>query len=69
MPYDRLEPRAPDALGELWVPPARGVGNRPPWPMGRYVIELRSPSGAYVRYLGLELADSVPRPGVGSPPP
>jgi hypothetical protein len=59
--YDRLEPAAPDALGELWVPKPRGVGNRPTWPMGRYVIELRSASGAYVRYLGLELSDRVVR--------
>lgn len=60
--YDRLEPRAPDAMGELWIPKARSVGLRPPWPMGRYVIELRSDSGRYVRYLGLELTDRVVRP-------
>ena len=67
--YDRLEPTAPDALGELWVPKPRGVGNRPKWPMGRYVIELRSSSGSYVRYLGLELSDQVVRasPGPSGP--
>ena len=62
IPFDRLEPAQPDALGELWVPPAQNVGNRPPWPVGRYVIELRSPSGRYVRYLGLELTDRIVRP-------
>lgn len=67
--HDRLEPVEPDALGELWVPKPRGVGNRPTWPMGRYVIELRSPSGSYVRYLGLELSDRVVRatPGPSEP--
>jgi hypothetical protein len=59
--YDRLEPAEPDALGELWVPLPRSVGNRPSWPLGRYVIELRSASGGYVRYLGLELLDRVER--------
>ena len=59
--YDRLEPAAPDALGELWVPLPRSVGNRPSWPLGRYVIELRSASGGYVRYLGLELLDRLDR--------
>ncbi len=59
--YDRLEPSESDVLGELWVPKPRGVGNRPTWPMGRYVIELRSPSGTYARYLGLELSDRVVR--------
>jgi len=69
-PYDRLEPGEPDALGELWVPTARRIGNRPPWPMGRYVIELRSPSGSYLRYLGLELSDRVELASpVASPPP
>ena len=62
VPYDRLEPSAPDALGELWIPKPQGVGNRPTWPQGRYVIELRSPSGGYVRYLGLELSDRFVRP-------
>jgi hypothetical protein len=59
--YDRLEPSEPDALGELWVPLPRTVGNRPSWPFGRYVIELRSTSGGYIRYLGLELLDHVER--------
>jgi hypothetical protein len=67
--YDRLEPVESDALGELWVPKPQGVGNRPTWPMGRYVIELRSPTGAYVRYLGLELSDRLVRttPGASEP--
>jgi hypothetical protein len=60
--YDRLEPDEPDALGELWVPLPRTVGNRPAWALGRYVIELRSTSGGYVRYIGLELLDRVERP-------
>jgi hypothetical protein len=69
IPYDRLEPDAPEAQGELWVPRALGVGNRPAWRMGRYVIELRSPSGSYVRYLGLELTDRVVRGDAASPSP
>lgn len=79
IPYDRLEPDEPEAQGELWVPRALGVGNRPAWRMGRYVIELRSPSGSYVRYLGLDLTDRVVRgdsvtaspapPSSASPPP
>ena len=59
--YDRLEPREPDVLGELWVPRPLSVGNRPSWPVGRYVIELRSASGGYVRYLGLDLLDHIDR--------
>ena len=51
----------PDVLGELWVPRPPTVGNRPDWPLGRYVIELRSASGGYVRYLGLELLDRIER--------
>ena len=61
IPYDRLEPAEPDVLGELWVPRPLGVGNRPSWPLGRYVIELRSASGGYVRYLGLDLLDRIER--------
>jgi len=61
-PYERLEPAGPDALGELLVPPAAGAADRPVWQPGRYVIELRSASGGYVRYLGLELGDHVVRP-------
>jgi hypothetical protein len=61
VPYDRLEPAGPESLGELWLPQPRGVGNRPTWPLGRYVIELRSESGAYRRFLGLELTDRVIR--------
>jgi hypothetical protein len=63
VPYDRLEPSKPDALGELWLPVPLGVGNRPTWAMGRYVIELRSESGSYRRFLGLELMDRVTRAG------
>ena len=59
--YDRLEPPEPDVLGELWVPRPLSVGNRPSWPLGRYVIELRSASGGYVRYLGLDLLDRIER--------
>jgi hypothetical protein len=69
VPYDRLEPAEPDSLGELWLPPPRGVGNRPTWPMGRYVIELRSESGTYRRFLGLELMDRVTRAASPSPTP
>jgi hypothetical protein len=61
LPYDRLEPAKPDALGELWLPRPRGVGNRPTWAMGHYVIELRSESGLYRRFLGLDLTDRVIR--------
>jgi len=61
IPYDRLEPPLPDVLGELWVPRPLSIGNRPDWPLGRYVIELRSASGGYVRYLGLELLDRIER--------
>jgi hypothetical protein len=53
--YDRLEPTGPDALGELWQPEARSDGTRPAWPDGRYVIRLATPTGAYERYLGLDL--------------
>jgi hypothetical protein len=71
VPYDRLEPPDPDAMGELWVPRAQSVGYRPTWPMGRYVIELRSPTGTYVRHLGMELSDVVLRatPGPSEPGP
>ena len=68
IPYDRLEPPEPDALGELWLPRSLGVGNRPGWPMGRYVIELRSESGSYRRFLGLELTDRVDRAGSSERP-
>ncbi|HYO44673.1 MAG TPA: hypothetical protein VES19_15850 [Candidatus Limnocylindrales bacterium] len=52
---DRLEPAEPDALGELWMPPAPTVGRRPEWAPGHYVIRLAVPSGSYARYLGLEV--------------
>ena len=67
VPVDRLEPNAPDALGELWVPPAPAAGRRPNWTPGRYVVRLATPSGSYVRYLGLDVgtpeATAVPSPG------
>jgi hypothetical protein len=62
VPFDRLEPDVPNALGELWVPLGPGgVRTRPTWAMGRYVIELRSTTGGYARYLGLELTDRLIR--------
>jgi hypothetical protein len=60
IPYERLEPGAPDAMGELLVPPVQSVGRRPAWAPGRYVIRLATPSGSYVRYLGLEVTTVVP---------
>jgi hypothetical protein len=59
LPFDRLEPAAPDALGELWVPVAQSVGRRPPWAPGRYVIRLAAPAGGYERYLGIEVVSAV----------
>ena len=58
LPYRRLEPPAPSALGELWVPvvAAPGAsGTGPAWPAGRYVIELATPDGTWARWLGIEL--------------
>lgn len=60
IPYDRLEPSAPNALGELIVPPAPATGSRPPWAPGRYVIRLAAPGGSYVRYLGMEVMRALP---------
>ena len=59
VPYDRMEPATPDALGELWVPKPRAVGPRPPWPPGRYVIRLAAPGGSYARYLGIEVSETA----------
>jgi len=53
--FDRLEPAAPDALGELWLPVPQSVGRRPPWAPGRYVIRLAAPGGSFERYLGIEV--------------
>ena len=55
-------PPSPTPLGELWVPTPRASASARAWPMGRYVIELRSPSGGYVRYLGLDLTDRIAAP-------
>jgi hypothetical protein len=63
IPYDRLEPVAPDALGELIVPPAQSVGGRPAWVPGRYVIRISAPGGTYVRYLGLDVMTAIPAGG------
>jgi hypothetical protein len=57
--FDRLEPAAPDALGELWVPVPQSVGRRPPWPPGRYVIRISAPGGTFERYLGIEVVRAV----------
>jgi hypothetical protein len=70
--FDRLEPAAPDALGELWVPVPQSVGRRPPWPPGRYVIRLAAPGGSFERYLGIEVVRSdreVEPPPSSSPVP
>jgi hypothetical protein len=64
--YDQLEPAAPDALGELLVPPAASTGRRSPWAPGRYVIRLAAPGGTYLRYLGLEVMRTLP--SSSSPP-
>jgi hypothetical protein len=59
LPFDRLEPAAPDALGELWVPVPQSAGRRAPWAPGRYVIRLAAPAGGYERYLGIEVVSAV----------
>jgi hypothetical protein len=59
IPYERLEPGTQDAMGELLIPPVQTVGRRPAWSPGRYVIRLATPSGSYVRYLGLEITTAV----------
>ena len=75
VPYRRLEPPAPSALGELWVPVVGAPGPSgagPAWPPGRYVIALASADGAWTRWLGIELR-AVPTAsdligGASSPP-
>ena len=64
LPHQRLEPPAPSALGELWIP---GNAGSPPsaWAPGRYVIELATPDGSWARWLGLELRDA---PAVATEP-
>jgi hypothetical protein len=68
VPFDRLEPAEPDALGELWAPPAGPDGRHPEWTPGRYVIRLGTRTGAYVRYLGLEIGPSPVRVPPSSTP-
>ena len=63
-PYRLLEPAAPNALGELWAPTGSAT-----WPAGRYVIELATPSGSWVRWLGLELRVSPVLVATPSPVP
>lgn len=79
VPYRRLEPSAPDVLGELWGVPR---GSRTPallaaaWPPGRYVIRIATASGSYERYLGLEVLqpsaarreEVTPPAGASGPP-
>jgi hypothetical protein len=55
VPVVRLEPNAPDPLGELWAPQGAARGGRTGWPPGRYVIRLATPDGTYQRYLGIEV--------------
>jgi hypothetical protein len=67
VPVMRLEPAAPDALGELWAPPPPVAGRPALWSPGRYVIRLAVPSGRYARYLGLEVG--LPEPPSPTPEP
>lgn len=55
--FVRLEPDERNALGELWAPPPGGDGV---WPPGRYVIELRTPSGSWRRTIGIEVLTAHP---------
>jgi hypothetical protein len=58
---------ASSPMGQLWFTP--GI-NPLPWPAGQYVIRLTTPSGSWVRYLGLDVEglDTSPLP-LGSPTP
>lgn len=56
--HDRLEPAAPNALGELWMPVRQSSG-RSPWPPGRYVIRLAAPGGGFERFLGIEVVKAT----------
>jgi hypothetical protein len=74
-----LEPASPNALGGLWLAPPEVEHTEPApgglrlWPPGRYAIRIAAPSGAYDRWLGVEIADlsllHVPVPGGVSPSP
>lgn len=66
--FDRLEPVARDALGELWLPQEPSGGRRPPWAPGRYVIRLAAPSGGYERYLGIQVGLPEPDPSATPEP-
>jgi hypothetical protein len=70
LPYRRIDPEIPSALGELWTP-AEGAGSAAePWPVGRYVIQLETGSGEWQRWLGLDLRSQPVRPvGSGSASP
>ncbi|OGO54385.1 MAG: hypothetical protein A2V85_14475 [Chloroflexi bacterium RBG_16_72_14] len=57
---DLLEPAEPDALGGLWRPApevAVQIDGKEAWPPGRYVLEIRSRSDAFHRWLGIEIDD------------
>ena len=63
LPYARVDPSVPSALGELWAPgDAPGTGDAS-WPLGRYVIQLQTGSGDWQRWLGLDLRSEPVRAG------
>ena len=68
LPYARIEPGVPSALGELWAPAAHGTSTEAAWPVGRYVIELQTASQSWRRWLGLDLRSEPvgPRTSEGS---
>lgn len=55
LPYTRVDPEIPSALGELWTPAEAGGSAGAAWPLGRYVIQLQTGSGEWQRWLGLDL--------------
>ena len=61
--YSLLAPLPGDAgaMAQLWGTPGSRIE---PWPGGRYVVRFATPSGAWVRYLGLEVEglDDAPLP-------
>lgn len=73
VPVVRLEPAAPNALGELWAPVGRPGASDAAWPPGRYVIELRTPTGGWRRVVGLDVrtarADPLPGASPATPAP